>query len=116
MIRPYQQLSRAQIVVHSIVHAFHEIYSWAQHSGRSMKALVNDQALLQQCVHESLRLHPSSPESWRRALAPHRLSDGTEIDAGDQVIIDLETANRDTDVFGLEANSSNPLRPRPPGP
>ena len=108
-------LASAHTSVHSIVHAFHEIYSWAQHSGRSMKALVNDQALLQQCVHESLRLHPSSPESWRRALAPHRLSDGTEIEAGDQVIIELETANRDTDVFGSDANVFNPLRARPPG-
>ena len=80
-----------------------------------MKALVNDQALLQQCVHESLRLHPSSPESWRRALAPHRLSDGTEIEAGDHVIIELETANRDADVFGSDADVFNPLRARPPG-
>ena len=74
-------LASAHTSVHSIVHAFHEIHSWAEQSGRSVKALVNDQALLQQCVHESLRLHPSSPESWRRALAPHRLSDGTEIEA-----------------------------------
>ena len=108
-------LASAHTSVHSIVHAFHEIYSWAQHNGRSMKALVNDQALLQQCVHESLRLHPSSPESWRRALAPHRLSDGTEIEAGDQVIIELDTANRDADVFGSDADVFNPLRARPPG-
>ena len=108
-------LASAHTSVHSIVHAFHEIYSWAQHNGRSMKALVNDQALLQQCVHESLRLHPSSPESWRRALAPHRLSDGTEIEVGDQVIIELETANRDADVFGSDADVFNPLRARPPG-
>ena len=65
-------LASAHTSVHSIVHAFHEIHSWAQQSGRSVKALGKDQALLQQCVHESLRLHPSSPESWRRALAPHR--------------------------------------------
>lgn len=108
-------LASAHTSVHSIVHAFHEIHSWAEQSGRSVKALGKDQALLQQCVHESLRLHPSSPESWRRALAPHRLSDGTEIEAGDQVIIELETANRDTDVFGSDASVFNPLRARPPG-
>ena len=38
-----------------------------------------------------------------------------EIEAGDQVIIELETANRDTDVFGSDANVFNPLRARPPG-
>jgi len=76
-------------------------------------ALVEDPITLQRCAHESLRLHPSSPEAWRVALEPIELADGTRIEAGDQVIIELETANRDPSVFGENAAEFEPYRPRP---
>lgn len=106
-------LASAHTSVHSIVHAFHEIHGWLAKTGRSVTALLEDPITLQRCAHESLRLHPSSPEAWRVALEPIELADGTRIEAGDQVIIELETANRDPSVFGENSAEFEPYRPRP---
>ena len=70
--------------------------------------------MLQRFVHESLRLHPSSPESWRRATGPLVLPGEGEVAEGSKVIIDLQTANRDRSVFGDDADRFNPYRDRPP--
>jgi hypothetical protein len=59
---------------------------------------------------ESMRLHPSSPEAWRRAEAEITLADGRVVPEGDKVVVDLQTANRDTSVFGEDAAEFNPLR------
>ena len=57
-----------------------------------------------------MRLHPSSPEAWRRAEAEITLADGRVVPQGDKVVVDLQTANRDTSVFGEDAAEFNPLR------
>ena len=105
-------LAASHTSVHTLVHAANEIFSWyAKESGKAMN-LANDLVLLQRFVHESMRLHPSSPEAWRRAIAPIVLKDGTEVAAGDKVVIDLETANCDASIFGPDAALFNPFRNR----
>ena len=105
-------LAASHTSVHTLVHSANEIFSWyAKESGTAID-LANDLLLLQRFVHESMRLHPSSPEAWRRAMAPIVLNDGTEVAVGEKVVIDLQTANCDTSVFGPDAELFNPFRNR----
>ena len=51
----------------------------------------------------------------RWALEPLKLLDGTAVEPGDQVVIDLMAANRDSTAFGDDADDFNPQRRLPPG-
>ncbi len=74
-----------------------------------------DPLFVQRCVHETVRLNPSSPIGRRRALAPLRLRSGVEIPVGATVVIDLQAVNRDVSVFGADAAGFDPERAVPPG-
>jgi len=74
-----------------------------------------DPAFLQRCVHETIRLHPSSPVAARWALEDLELADGRRVAAGEQVVIDLIAANRDPAVFGPDADRFDPARTVPDG-
>ncbi|MCC5951331.1 MAG: cytochrome P450 [Acidimicrobiia bacterium] len=69
-----------------------------------------DLAFLQRCVHETMRLHPSSPVAMRWALEDVELSSGRRVAAGDLVVIDLMAANRDPAAFGDDADRFDPDR------
>jgi cytochrome P450 len=75
----------------------------------------DDLGYLQRCVHETIRLQPSSPVAMRWALADLELSDGTRIRTGDKVIVDLMAANRDPAVFGADGDDFEPGRALPAG-
>ncbi|GLZ51609.1 cytochrome P450 [Actinomycetospora sp. NBRC 106378] len=75
----------------------------------------DDPLFVQRCVHETVRLNPSSPVGRRRALAPVRLRSGVEIGVGDTVVIDLHAVNRGESVFGPDAGEFDPDRATPPG-
>ncbi|MCD2187908.1 cytochrome P450 [Actinomycetospora soli] len=74
-----------------------------------------DPLFVQRCVHETVRLNPSSPVGRRRALAPVRLRSGVEIAEGDTVVVDLHAVNRDASVFGPDAAEFDPDRVVPAG-
>lgn len=94
----------------ALAHAMNHILEWIDVHPGSAEALVDDVALLQRFVHESMRLHPPSPEAMRVALTDVSLPQGTSISEGDLVIIDVVAANRDTTVFGPDAEEFNPYR------
>ena len=75
----------------------------------------DDLAFLQRCTHETVRLQPSSPIALRRALEPLTLAGGEAVAAGDEVVIDLMSANRDPAVFGPDADEFDPSRAVAPG-
>jgi len=102
-------LAGAHTSIHTLGHAMHEIFTWCESHPEDWQRFENDPLFVQRAVHESIRLHPSSPVAARRALAPVRLADG-EVPAGTAVNIDLHTANRDPQVFGADAASFNPHR------
>ncbi len=106
-------LAASHTSVHSLVHAANEIFNWFRQHDGTPADLADDPLSLQRFVHESLRLHPSSPESWRRATCPVSVNND-DVSEGGKVIIDLQTANRDTGVFGDDAAAFNPFRQRPP--
>jgi cytochrome P450 len=103
-------LAASHTSVHTLVHATNELFSWCERQGQTPAEVVADAHQLQRFVLESMRLHPSSPEAWRRAEAEITLADGRVVPEGDKVVVDLQTANRDTTVFGDDAAEFNPLR------
>lgn len=70
---------------------------------------------LQLCMHETIRLQPSSPVAMRWALEDVELPSGARIATGDQVVIDLMSANRDPAAFGDDADAFDPERELPAG-
>ena len=103
-------LAASHTSVHTLVHATNELFNWCDRQGQTPAEVVANAHQLQRFVLESMRLHPSSPEAWRRAEAEITLADGRVVPEGDKVVVDLQTANRDTSVFGEDAAEFNPLR------
>jgi len=99
----------------STTHAFHHIMAWGAAHPEDAARLRRDPIFLQRAVHESLRLHPASPVSWRKPLCPVTLKDGRRAEPEDRVQMDLWTANRQQDVFGADADVFNPHRRIPLG-
>ena len=107
-------LAGAQTSIHSLVHTFHEIIEWIKENPEQ-KDRINDPIFIQKSVHESTRLHPSSPVAWRKPVCPVHLPNNEEAIEGDKVIIDLYNCNRDEEVFGKDAKEFNPDRIAPSG-
>ncbi len=103
----------AHSTANSTTQAMHEIFTWCDANPGARERIEHDNAFLQRCVHESLRLHPASPVAWRRAMCPVTLGSNGDIDDGDRIVIDLHMANRDRDVFGDDADEFNPHRQLP---
>ncbi len=97
----------------AFVHAMGHVLDWLAERPEDREALRGDELVLQRFVHESLRLHPASPEARRVALADVELRTGARIPAGSAVVIDLVQANRDPAVFGPDAASFDPYRSVP---
>lgn len=108
-------LAGAHTSVHSLGHAVHHLLDWCENHPGEQAALAADVDRLQLFVHESFRLHPSSPASWRKALAPVEFLDGSVAQPGDKVVVQLRAANRDSSIFGADAADFNPTREVPRG-
>lgn len=107
----------AHSTANSTIHAFHDIFTWAEADPARWTRLREDPIFFQRCVHESLRLHPASPVAWRRAMCPIALDGTGDIAEGDMVEFRLAESNRDTAIYGADAAVFNPERDvRPPYP
>lgn len=100
----------AHSTANSTIHAFHDIYTWAEEDSARWTRLREDPIFFQRCVHESLRLHPASPVALRRATCPVLLDGVGEVSQGALVEFRLAEANRQQDIFGTDADTFNPLR------
>jgi len=108
-------LAGAHTSVHSLGHVMHHLLTWCEEHPGDRQKLIDDTALIQRFVHESFRLHPSSPVSKRTALADVEFLSGDKARSGDTVVISLQQANRDTSIFGNDAAEFNPYRETPRG-
>ncbi len=107
-------LAGAHTSATALVRATHHIFEWiAAHPDDG--ARTHDRAWVQRCIHETVRLEPSSPVAMRWALGEVTLRDGTVVPAGSKVVVDLMSVNRDVTVFGDDAASFNPYRSVPEG-
>jgi cytochrome P450 len=88
---------------------------WVDAHPEDRQRLISDRLFVQKCVHETIRLNPSSPIGLRRALEDITLHSGRKISAGDLVTIDLAAVNRDESTFGEDAAQFDPRRRTPDG-
>ncbi len=109
-------LAGAHTSATAFVRTLHAIFEMEARNGADGDQARNDIGFLQRCVHETVRLQPSSPVAMRWVLEPVKLEvEGIELAPGDKVIIDLMAANRDPRVFGVDAEMFDPHRELPAG-
>lgn len=106
-------LAGAHTSIHSVSHSMHNIFKWIQSNPEEASQLKTDPFFIQRCVFESLRLEPSSPVAKRRSLCPVTLEGHDTVPQGDEVVINIKTANSDESMFGERANEFNPHRVMP---
>ena len=97
----------------AFVHAMHHMFTQFDDHPSVRRALLDDPVLLQSFVHESLRLHPASPETHRVAEADVDIAGVVAVN-GRRVIVDMEAVNRDRSVWGSDADMFRPGRALPP--
>ena len=107
-------LAGAFTSIHTLTHAMHELFERVKDPTQENR-LINEPIYLQRCIHESMRLHPSSPTAMRRPTCPYQTNDGKTLNNSDTIVVNLMEANRDVSVFGLDAKEHNPERNLPSG-
>lgn len=108
-------LAGAHTSATAFVRTLHNVFAMAGTDPDRATRAGTDLAFLQRCVHETVRLQPSSPVAMRWALDEIELLGGERVGPGDKVVIDLMAVNRDPTVFGDDADRFDPTRELPPG-
>lgn len=108
-------LAGAHTSATAFTRTMHHIFSWLAEHPEAAEQPRQDRLFCQRATHETIRLQPSSPVAVRWAEADFELADGTEVRAGDKVVIDLPAVNRDPAVYGDDADEFNPQREIPEG-
>ncbi|AEW99304.1 cytochrome P450 [Streptantibioticus cattleyicolor] len=99
----------------AFVRAVHHLLEWTARHPEDARRAADDPRFAQRCVHETIRLNPSSTVGMRRALAPVTLESGITVPEGARVVIDLRTVNRDPAAYGPDAAEFDPHREIAPG-
>lgn len=108
-------LAGAHTSATAFVRTIDHLLSWADGLDVDLLEATRHLLFVQRCVHETIRLNPSSPTGVRRALADITLPSGRHIPEGSLVTIDLEQVNRDESIFGESARRFDPYRVIPEG-
>jgi cytochrome P450 len=108
-------LAGAHTSATAFTRTLHRIFMWIADHPTDRERAQADPVFVQRCLHETIRLEPSSPVAMRWALEDVRLRTGTLIPQGAKAIIDLMAVNRDVDVFGADAAEFDPHRDLPDG-
>ncbi|RVT81768.1 cytochrome P450 [Rhodobacteraceae bacterium CCMM004] len=106
-------LAGAFTTANSLMNMVNEVLDWFEDHPEDRRRLLDDPVLMQRFIWENARLHPASPITKRRALCPMDLPDGHHTAADDYVTLDLTRTNRNTDLFGADAEAFNPYRDLP---
>jgi len=91
------------------------LFGWLDEHPDAADRLRSDRLFVQRCVHETIRLQPSSPIAMRWALAEVTLPSDRVVPEGAQVVLDLMAVNRDPGIWGTDAGQFNPERQVPEG-
>ena len=108
-------LAGAHTSATAFVRTLHSVFEMTTSSPADAERARHDLDFLQRCVHETVRLQPSSPVAMRWALDEVVLDGGQRVEPGDKVVIDLMAANRDPAAFGAGADRFDPHRELPAG-
>ena len=108
-------LAGAHTSATAFVRTLHHVFAMADDRPEDLQRARTDLAFLQRCVHETVRLQPSSPIAMRWALADVDLPGGVHVPSGARLTIDLMAVNRDPEAFGDRADAFDPHRSLPSG-
>ncbi|MGZ8999012.1 MAG: cytochrome P450, partial [Allosphingosinicella sp.] len=103
-------LAGSHTSVHALTHVLGEMFEWFEAHPEDRVRAASDPLFIQRCVHESLRLYPSSPIAKRRPDCPMNIAPIGEVGKDDDIVIHLDQANRDVDAFGADAKNFCPHR------
>lgn len=106
-------LTGASTAAATLALTINNLFVWLDDNPNDAQRLIRDRSFVQRCILETLRLAPISPIASRWATHDFVLPDGTEVNNGDCVHIDIRAANRDQTVFGHDAHSFAPDRECP---
>lgn len=98
---------------HTVCSVFDLIWTSGDPEG-ALARLREDVAFAQRCVHETLRLRPTTPVIRRHVEEPTEVA-GRTLVPGDLVLLDVRRAHRDTDRFGPDSDRFDPDRTPAPG-
>lgn len=99
----------ADTSTHGITNLMDNIFTWCGEHPEAWDQLDSNRAVLQQFLHESLRMRPIVPYVRRRALRDTRIND-REVATDTKVLVDLYAASCDESVYGADAPRFNPWR------
>lgn len=108
-------LAGAHTSATAFVRTLHHVYAMADERPADFKRACTDLAFLQRCVHETVRLQPSSPIAMRWALTDIDLPGDVHVPTGARLTIDLMAVNRDAEAYGVHADDFDPHRVLAPG-
>ena len=108
-------LAGAHTSATAFVRSIDHILGWIETHPEDEAKVAGDRLFVQRCIHETVRLNPSSPVGQRWALEDVTLKSGKRIPKGAKLVIDLAAVNRDPDVLGPDAAEFDPYRALPPG-
>lgn len=103
-------LAGAHTSATAFVRTLHHVFAMSEDDLEDFERARTDLSFLQRCVHETVRLQPSSPIAMRWALEDVDLPGGVHLPAGARLTIDLMAVNRDPAVFGADADRFDPRR------
>lgn len=103
-------LAGAHTSATAFVRTLHRLFSWEEEHPEERDLIRTDPIAVQSCMHETIRLEPSSPVAMRWVLEDTELRSGRKLPKGAKVVIDLTSVNRDPEVFGSDAEQFNPRR------
>lgn len=94
----------------TLINTLDLLFPIAEEDPTILERFVADRSFGQRCVHETLRLRPTTPRMKRRAEADTEVA-GTAIPKDALVILNIGNANRDAGLFGPAPDAFNPDRP-----
>lgn len=106
-------LAGAHTSATAFTRTLHNVFGWLEIHPEDGARLRSDRLFVQRCLHETIRLQPSSPVGMRWALADVTLPTGRVLPKGSKVVLDLLAVNRDATQWGGDADRFDPTRAVP---
>lgn len=105
-------VASTQTTTHTLPHVVKHLAEWFEDHPED-RAKVAEHEFLRLAAVESLRLHQPAPTLLRIASKDTTLASGRQIGEGERVALFFTPANRETKIFGPDANEFNPYRKVP---
>ena len=102
-------VAATQTTTHAVPHLIRHLDEWFAENPKD-RPKTSDREFLKQAAAETLRLHLPSPALLRVANEDVLLSNGVRVRKDERVACLFAPANRDTSVFGTDADCFNPFR------